>query len=177
MRQVATGHPDAFAELYDRNAGVVLGFLRRMVETRDVAEELLQETFLQAWDQAERYDGNRAAPRSWLLTMAHSRAIDWIRSSKSRERRNRRAATEGVVASQVVDRDANERLVDRERSQKVRQALDGLPEEQRAAIELAFFGGMTHTQVAEALHAPLGTVKSRILLGFKKLRTLLGGLR
>lgn len=177
MRQVATGNPDAFAELYDRNAGVVLGFLRRMVDTRGVAEELLQDTFLQAWDQSERYDGDRGAPRSWILTMAHSRAIDWIRSSQSRRKRNRRAATEGVVASQVVDRDASERLADRERTQQIRDALDGIPEEQRAAIELAFFGGLTHTQVAEALDAPLGTVKSRILLGFEKLRSALGGLQ
>lgn len=173
MERVAQGSTDAFAALYDRHSGIVLGLLTRMLGADGTAEEVLQETFLQAWEQASRYDGSKADPRGWLLMMARSRALDRIRSRSSRENRDQKATEEGVLARTITQPRAPDRLADEERSRRIQAALENLPPEQRSAIELAFFEGMTHTEVAETLQAPLGTVKSRILLGMRKLRPLL----
>ena len=173
VERVACGDSASFAELYDRHAGIVLGLLTRMLGRDGTAEEVLQETFLQAWEQASRYDEARATPRGWLLVIARSRALDRIRSRTSRQQRDRRATDEDLLLSGSVGAEGPARLEEEERSLRIRAALDELPSEQRRAIELAFFDGLTHNEVATALGAPLGTVKSRILLGMRKLRTVL----
>ena len=170
ISRVADGDTGSFATLYDRHSGVVLGLLTRMLGRDGSAEEVLQETFLQAWDRVEEYDPGRAAPRSWLLMIARSRAVDRIRSRGSRKDRNRKATEEGVLSETVADPVAPERLEQRNRSREIRSALEALPPEQREPIELAFFEGLTHREIAEDLGTPLGTIKSRILLGMKKLR-------
>lgn len=177
MRRVASGSSEAFATLYDRHAGLVLGLLTRMLGRDGAAEEVLQETFLQAWEQAARYDTAKAAPKGWLLMMARSRALDRIRSRSSRRSRDLKATEEGLFANPTVDPEASARIAEDERSRQIRSALGELPDEQRRAIELAFFDGLTHTEVAETLETPLGTVKSRILLGMRKLRTTLAPYR
>jgi len=169
LGRTARGDRDAFADLFDRHSPQVLGLLVRMLGRRAEAEELLQEVFLQAWRDAERYRPEAASPRGWLLMIARSRAIDRLRSQLARERREASAVREEPAEAAVAPA-GPERLERRERRSRVLAALGALPAEQRAAIEHAFFQGLTHREIAERLGQPLGTVKSRILLGMRKLR-------
>ncbi len=169
MGRVASGDRGAFSALFERHAPLVLGVLTQMLKRRDEAEEILQEAFLQAWDRAPSYDPNRATPRGWLLLIARSRAIDRIRSRTSRSRREEAVSTEDAWRTEVPPVGTSE-LEASERAATVRSALTGLPADQRRCIELAFFEGLSHSQIAAALDQPLGTVKSRILLGMRKLR-------
>jgi RNA polymerase sigma-70 factor (ECF subfamily) len=176
MRRLAGGDREAMAALFDRHASGVLGLLLRMTGQRAEAEELLQEVFFQAWQEAGRYRPEVSAPRSWLLMLARSRALDRLRSAGARRRREVEAARQARLDGHPVEAPRGyERLQQEERRRRVAAALGALPEEQRSAIELAFFEGLTHRQVAERLEAPLGTVKSRILLGMRKLRERLAG--
>lgn len=168
LGRVQGGDREAFAALFDRHAPVVLGLLVRILGSRPEAEEVLQEVFLQAWRQAARYDPGRSTPRGWLLVLARSRALDVVRSRESRRRRE----AETSVAPEVAPV-GTEELEERERRSQVSSALGLLPSEQRRCIELAFFEGLTHTQIADRLDAPLGTIKSRIHLGMNKLRQVL----
>lgn len=173
MGRMAAGDDVAFAELFDRHSSVVLGVLARMVGDRAEAEEVLQDTFLQVWRQAGRFVPERGSPRSWLLMLARSRAIDRLRSREARRRREETAWREaGSGAGEDAAHGAS-RLEADERSSRVRHELACLPSEQRAAIELAFFEGLTHSAIAERLDAPLGTIKSRLSLGMSKLRRAL----
>lgn len=172
LGRVARGDPAAFATLFDRHSSAVLGLLVRMLGRRPEAEELLQDVFLQVWREAGRYRPEAASPRGWLLMMARSRALDRIRSRAARERREATVERDRPPAAAVAP-GGPERLERRERRARVTAALANLPAEQRQAIEHAFFDGLTHREVAERLGQPLGTVKSRILLGMKKLRETL----
>jgi RNA polymerase sigma-70 factor (ECF subfamily) len=166
--QTAAGDRDAFARLYDRHAALVLGLLTRMLADRGTAEEILQETFLQVWQQARRFRPELGRPRAWILMMARSRALDRLRSQGARARREDAVYRE---SSAVAAEPAGPAVLESsERRRSVRAALETLPAEQRQALELAFFEGLTHTQIAARLETPLGTVKSRILLGMGKLR-------
>lgn len=171
LSRIAAGDGDALTELFDRHSPVVLGLLVRIVGGRAEAEEVLQEVFLQAWMQADRYDEERATPRGWLLMLARSRALDRLRRREAQRRREDEAAEEGAGAAVIPMGTA--RLEAAERRGRIGAALGILSPEQRHCIELAFFEGLTHTQIAERLQAPLGTVKSRILLGMNKLRQAL----
>ncbi|HVR96698.1 MAG TPA: sigma-70 family RNA polymerase sigma factor [Thermoanaerobaculia bacterium] len=171
MSRVAHGDGEAFARLFDLHAPVVLGLLYRILGSRGEAEEVLQEVFLQTWTQSARYDGDRSSPRAWVLMLARSRAFDRLRRRDSARRRDEEAGAEARLMA--VPPVGTERLEARERSERVSSALGLLSPEQRRCIELAFFEGLTHTQIAERLEAPLGTVKSRILLGMNKLRQAL----
>ena len=172
MGRVAGGDREAFAALFDRHSPVVLGMLVRMMRRHDVAEEILQEAFLQAWERAATYRPERATPKGWLLLMARSRALDRIRSATARGRREKAVYANETLASVATPR-GTERLEAEERSGLLGQALAVLPAEQRKCIELAFLEGLTHRQVAERTGEPLGTVKSRIALGMNKLRQAL----
>ena len=171
LGRVAAGDGEAFAELFDRQSPLVLGALIRVLRSRAEAEEVLQEVFLQVWRDARRYVPERASPRGWLLMLARSRALDRLRSRQSREQREEAVAGGGggAVAAPV----GSARLEAEDRRRQVQAALGGLPDEQRRCIELAFFDGLTHTEIATRLAAPLGTVKSRVLLGMRKLRQAL----
>lgn len=171
MRRIGAGDGGALAEVFDLHSPVVLGLLVRILGHRGEAEETLQEVFLQVWAQAERYDSERSSPRGWILMMARSRALDRIRRRESSRRREEEVA--GEDARRGVRPVGTERLEAVERQSRIASALRGLSPEQRHCIELAFFEGLTHTQIAERLKAPLGTVKSRILLGMNKLRQAL----
>jgi RNA polymerase sigma-70 factor (ECF subfamily) len=162
----------AFARLFELHAPVTLGLLDRVIGRRGEAEEVLQEVFLQVWMQADRYDGARSTPRGWILMLARSRALDRLRRRDSARRREE-AAGEEAAAGVAVPPVGTERLERSERQSQVSSALGQLSPDQRRCIELAFFEGLTHTQIAERLEAPLGTVKSRILLGMNKLRQAL----
>ena len=172
MGRVAGGDREAFAAIFDRHSPIVLGMLLRMLRRHDLAEEILQEAFLQAWKQAESYRPERASPKGWLLLLARSRALDRIRSATARGRREQAVYADELLPSTESPR-GTRRLEEKERSGQLSQALEVLPAEQRKCIELAFFEGLTHRQVAERTGEPLGTVKSRIALGMNKLRQAL----
>lgn len=176
IRRVADGDGDGFQELFRRHASTTLGLLVKVLKRRDEAEEVLQDVFLEVWNRAGRYDASRASVRGWILLRARSRAIDRIRSRKARAEREREAHASQVRREGLdVQPVGTSRLEREERSRKVDSALDRLPEPQRQALEMAFFGGLTQAQIAERVGAPLGTIKSRVLLGMKKLRQTLEG--
>lgn len=167
LLEVAAGNQRAFAEFYDRHAPRVLGLLVRTLRHRVDAEDVLQETFWQVWRSAAQYDPRRATPEVWLFLLARSRSLDFLRQ--------RRRATAGATApSTAPASDPLQIVVRDETGQRVREAMGRLPEEQRSALCLAFYGGWTHEQVAAHQSIPLGTAKTRIWLGMKRLRTLLG---
>lgn len=171
MQRVRAGDREAFALLFDLHSGAVLGLLVRMLRTRSEAEEVVQDVFLHAWRRAEDFDGRRASPRGWLLMLARSRALDRIRSRRSRRRREERVATERPGSGNpAVAAVGSTRLERAERHESLGSALADLPPEQRTAIELAYFEGLTMSQIADRTGAPVGTVKSRVLLGLRKLR-------
>jgi RNA polymerase sigma-70 factor (ECF subfamily) len=165
MWAVAAGDREAFAALYDRHAPAVFGLLRTMLRGPGEAEDVLQEAFLQAWRQADRYDSARSTPLGWLVMMARSRALDVLRRRPP------------ILTSDPPDRpvvsDVDSRLERDESAAAAIRALGQLADDQRTAIQLAFFGGLTYEQVAERLGVPTGTAKTRIRLGLMKLRKAL----
>jgi RNA polymerase sigma-70 factor (ECF subfamily) len=170
MSRVAAHDGAAFTRLFELHSSVTLGLLSRILGRRMEAEEILQEVFLQVWTQADRFDAGRSTPRGWILMLARSRALDRLRRRGASRRREEIA---GGEQDEAVAPMGTERLEVQERQRKVSSALDALSPDQRRCIELAFFEGLTHTQIAERLEAPLGTVKSRILLGMNRLRQTL----
>jgi RNA polymerase sigma-70 factor, ECF subfamily len=167
----ARGDQQAFAAFYDQTASQALGLALRILRDRALAEDVVLEAYTQVWRQADRHDPRRSNAVAWLLLVVRSRALDAVRSKGERVRRD--SSAEPLAALVDAQPDALRASELRERAQRVRCALGQLPAEQRAAIEAAFFGGLTHVEVAAVLGAPLGTVKSRIRLGLEALRTLL----
>lgn len=176
LRRVRSGDDHAFRELFARYAPVANALAHRLVRQTQLAEEIVQESFLSIWRSPERYDRSKGSVRSWLMGAVHHRAVDVVRREESQRRRAGQAATQlQVLAEDPVDELVAE--VDRPRERAlVRQALDGLPEEQRDVIAKMYFEGLTQTQIAEQTGIPLGTVKSRSLLGMRRLRGMLGDL-
>jgi RNA polymerase sigma-70 factor, ECF subfamily len=169
---VARGDERAFAEVYDRYASILLGLLLRILHSRAEAEDVLQEVFLQVWQQARSFDAARGRPFTWLVTLARSRAIDRLRAVESRGRAAQRSAEEGAPAPGAVET-ADDAVERSERGEVVRRALAELPTEQRQALLLAYVGGMSQSEIAAAEGLPLGTVKTRTRAGLKKLSELL----
>ena len=171
LKAIAGKDEKAVSQLYDRYRVVLFGLLVRILNNREEAEDVLQELFLQVWHRAGDYDPNRGRPFTWLVTLARSRAIDRLRSVASRER----VATES--AREVVE-EVSDAVADAVRSEQrgiVTSALSQLPEEQQKALVLAYFDGLTQSEIADRLGAPLGTVKTRMRAGMMKLREVLGG--
>ncbi len=171
MGRVAAGDREAFARIFDRHSPAVLGLLVRILGSRSEAEEVLQDVFLQVWRQAGRYEPGRSTPRGWMLVLARSRALDTVRSREARHRREIEVSGDGPSRESLPV--GTQSLEEAERREQVSSALGLLPPEQRRCIELAFFEGLTQSQIADRLEAPLGTVKSRIHLGINKLRQVL----
>lgn len=175
VARMAGGEDTAVAALYDRWAGVLLAVALRLTRDRADAEEVLAEVFAQAWRDAPRFDPARGSVAAWLTMMTRSRALDVLRARGRRTRIEEAAATESslpLAAGQgpgAPDRP----IEDRERRDAVRGAMADLPEPQRVAVELAYFEGMTQSQIADRLGEPLGTVKTRIRLAMEKLRDAL----
>lgn len=174
LRLVAQGEVAAYELFYDRHAQVVYSLLVRIVRERPIADELLQETFLQVWRNAERYRGSGAAA-AWLLRIARNRALDELRRQKARPQR---AEGESVQAESEFERQAEAAGQDLQRhldQRQVQQALATLPVDQRTCLELGYFDGLTHREIAEQLDLPAGTVKSRMRLALEKMERLLRG--
>jgi RNA polymerase sigma-70 factor (ECF subfamily) len=160
------------AELYDAAAPLVHGLTMRILEDASAAEEVTADAFVQVWRQASRWDPARGSPLAWLLMLARSRAIDRLRASGAR-RAEREAALEPADADVTVPTPEDDAVV-AERGRRVRSALTRLVPEQRQLIELVYFRGYSHTEIAATLGQPLGTVKTRIRLGMVRLRESLG---
>jgi len=167
---------EAFRRLFDRHAPTANALALRIVRRAHLAEEIVQEVFFAVWRSPEGYDPGRGSVRSWLMGMVHHRAVDAVRREEAHRRRADSAAadTRDAEASDHAD-EIVEEIARPEARRVVRAALDGLPAEQRHVIELMYFGGLTQTQVADRTGLPLGTVKSRTLLGMRRLRAELGG--
>jgi RNA polymerase sigma-70 factor (ECF subfamily) len=170
IRNSARGDQSALGELYDATSRLVFGLVLRIVGDRASAEEVLLDVYTQAWRQAAHYDEARGAPLAWLMTIARSRAIDRIRSSKHDQQKDPLDAV-----AEISDREPSpeQATVDSERRQLVRAALETLPAEQREVLELAYYSGLSHSEIASRLGQPLGTVKTRTRLAMIKLRDML----
>ena len=161
------GDAGAFAGLYDRHSRVAYSLAYRMMGERQAAEDLTQEAFLEVWRAAGSYRAERGSVRTWILSIVHNRAIDQLRSTASRRRTQDRV--QAAAATSQPSEAFAETWRNSQRAQ-VREALKVLPVEQLKVLELAYFSGYTHTEIAELLDLPLGTVKGRMRLGLKKIR-------
>jgi RNA polymerase sigma-70 factor (ECF subfamily) len=172
VRQILERRPEALAELYDRHAPGLLALARRILAGSSDAEEVLQEVFLHVWNNAGRYDAARSSVSTWLVLITRSRGIDRLRSRKVVERVHEAAHQEDPSADHASP-EGLESVFIRERRQRVKSELDRLPPEQRQVLEMAFYEGLSQTEIAERAGLPLGTVKTRTLLAMKKLRSAL----
>ena len=166
LRRIAAQEREALAEFYDQVAGVLFSTACRILGDTHEAEEVIQDVFVQIWDKAGTFDPNVGLALSWALGIARNRAIDRLRA---RQRKARLMTELAEFAAAEVSAEAQGDLAAEEVA-AVRRAVGGLPLEQRQAIEMAFFGGLTHLEIAEQLNQPLGTVKARIRRGMLKLR-------
>ncbi len=172
LARMARGDETALAELYDRHARLIFSLALRILQNRADAEDIVQEVFSQVWTQAQRYQSERGAVAAWMLTMTRSRAIDRLRSRRARPDAVGETAAIHTVADTSPAQDLQ--LLSNEAVESVRKALDELPDAQRTALELAYYEGLTHAEVAERLSEPLGTVKTRIRQAVIRLRECLG---
>jgi len=171
LRRIASGDGGAAAGLYDRHSRALYSLILRIVGDEAEAEDVLQEVFAQAFRQASRYDTSRGAVAAWLLMMARSRAIDRLRARRTRfEGRTGEVTLEEMPDAQPSVASV---MLNDEQTRSVQRALGELPLMQRIAIELAYYEGLSHSEIAERLEQPLGTVKTRIRLGLLKLRDVL----
>lgn len=168
---VAIGRFDeaALSTLYDRHGGAIFALARRLLNNRTLAEEVTQEIFLRLWNRPERFDPDRGTLRAFLLADTHGRSIDLLRSEAARRERETK---EGRLAPAPVS-DLESEVLSNVRAEQVRNALASLSDDERKAIELAYFGGYTYREVATHLGEPEGTIKSRIRTGMKRLRSQL----
>ncbi len=171
LSRIATGDQAAFAQFYDRLAPRVLGLIVRLLRDHSQSEEVTQEVFLEVWQTATRYDASRGGAVTWLLTMAHRRAVDRIRSAQSSRDRDTR---EGIRDFRTEYDSVAESVEIRVEHDRVKQAMSRLTELQRQAVALAYYGGYSHSEVAAMLSIPIGTVKTRLRDGLIRLRDELG---
>jgi RNA polymerase sigma-70 factor (ECF subfamily) len=172
IRRMAAGDREAFGSFYDRYASLVYPLIMRIVRDRSDAADVLQDVFWEAWKGAASYDPGRGTPEAWMITRARARAIDRIRAVRRRGETFVVPVDEKLAAApDVAGGDAAERAADRD---VVQGALSQLTLAQREVIELAYYAGLTQTEIAERLQQPLGTVKTRIRLGLERLREVVG---
>ncbi len=173
MEQLIRREPGALERLYDRHARAVYSLVLRIAQQAATAEEIVQDVFLQLWRNAHRYQASRGPLEPWLFTLARNRALDHLRLKREKQRRREETLE---LPPAAVTAPNPEHLMDRQqRAERVRALMYSLPEAQRRAIELAFFEGMTHSEIAATLREPLGTVKSWIRTGLLRLREALEG--
>lgn len=161
----------ALAELYRRHGGAVHALARRVLRSDGPADDVTQDVFVDLWERPERFDPSRGSVRTFLLVSAHGRAIDALRADAARSRREERTARETATSGYDLERQVWDLAV----AEQVKEAVDVLPDGERAAIELAYFGGHTYREVATLLGEPEGTIKSRIRSGLRRLRGDLAG--
>jgi RNA polymerase sigma-70 factor (ECF subfamily) len=173
MERVAGNDADAFEVVLERHSDAAFSLAYRICGRRSLAEDIAQEAFLSVWRSGARYDRARGSVRTWTLGIVHNRAVDALRRSGVHDRR--RASDEGIEETLEAPERTDVQALDRAVSHEIRGALGELPAEQRRVIELAYFGGFTHLEIASMLGTPVGTVKGRMRLGLNKLRGHLQG--
>jgi RNA polymerase sigma-70 factor (ECF subfamily) len=171
VRRMAGGDASALAALYDRYARAVYSLSTRILADRDEAQDVAQEVFAQAWAQAGRYEAGRARVLTWLLVMTRARSIDRLRARRGRPHP---AADPAHMEIQDPNQGQEAEVITTQQVNRLRAALADLADAQRTAIELAYFEGMSHSEIAERLQQPLGTIKTRIRSGLQRLRTAMG---
>jgi RNA polymerase sigma-70 factor (ECF subfamily) len=171
LEKVAGGDKRAFAALYDQISPRVFGLIRRILRDQAQSEEVTQEVFLEIWQTATRFDPNKGGASTWILTMAHRRAVDRVRSSQSSRDRDTRI---GIRDYNPDYDNVAETIEVRIEHERVEKAMTRLTELQRQAVSLAYYGGYSHSEVAEMLSVPIGTVKTRLRDGMIRLRDELG---
>ncbi len=174
LRRIAGGDRSAFSDFYDQYSGLLFSIAIKVLNDPKEAEDVLQEVFMQIWNKADAYDPLLGKPASWAVTLTRNKAIDRIRASQRRSK----LLEQATVEANVVPEDspsAHETLHGRENAEKIRSVVAALPADQRRAIELAFFSGLTQDEIAKTLQEPLGTIKARIRRGMLKLREKLEG--
>jgi RNA polymerase sigma-70 factor, ECF subfamily len=172
MSLVRDGEPRAFEVIFDRHSSAAFSLAYRMCGRRAMAEDVVQEAFLSLWRSGARYDRRRGSVRNWVLGVVHNRAIDAFRRGVVREGRD--VSDEGIAERLPADEQTDMEVARRDEARHIQGALDELPAEQRKVVELAYFGGFSHTQIAEMLQLPAGTVKGRMRLALTKMRIALG---
>lgn len=172
VRRVVNGDEDAFRQLFRRYGPMANGLALRVARQAFMAEEIVQEAFLVLWRNSSSYREDRGSVRSWLMSTVHHRAVDAVRREEAQRRRG-----QGIERVDLIEHDVGQAVVDEadavEQRTRVRTALQEIPEEQRHVLELMYFQGKTQSSIADELSLPLGTVKSRTLLGMRRLRAML----
>ena len=168
MQLVKQGDPEAFETLYDRHGAPAFSLAYRIVGTRSAAEDATQDAFLSIWRSRVRYSPERGSVRTWILGIVHNRTIDALRRNLVHDKR--RASAEGIEEREEARELTDVEALRRDEARTVRAALEKLPEPQVRVIELAYYGGFTHTEIATMLEEPVGTVKGRMRLGLQKLQ-------
>jgi RNA polymerase sigma-70 factor (ECF subfamily) len=173
LHRVAQGDRRGFEELYDRFSGVLFSTAYRVLNNQEATEDVLQDVFIQIWEKAPLYESSRGKPMTWAVTMTRNKAIDRLRSTVRRNRLQDDVQREAETFEQFDDRNSFEAAAAGDTSKLVREAIQKLSQDQREAIELAFFSSLTQAEIAERLNEPLGTVKARIRRGMMKLKEML----
>jgi RNA polymerase sigma-70 factor (ECF subfamily) len=175
MRRVREGDRGAVDDLYDRFRRPAFALARRVLSDDTLAEDVLQDVFLAIWKDPGAFDGARGSVASWLLAMVHHKAVDAVRREESHRRRQTRAEDDLRLTEPTARGDVEDEAAERVESQRIRAALQALPAAQREALTLAYYGGYTQREVAALTDTPLGTVKTRMLAGMRRLKESLGG--
>jgi RNA polymerase sigma-70 factor, ECF subfamily len=175
LQRTGQGDRHSFAQLYDRFSGVLFSTAYRVLNDQHAAEDVLQDVFVQIWDKAPLYDSARGKPLTWAVTLTRNKAIDRLRSVQRRTRAQDELERQTSIFTKWEGKTSADEVDASEKSRMVRSAVMQLSDEQRQAIEMAFFSGMTQAEIAEKLEEPLGTVKARIRRGMMKLKDLITG--
>lgn len=173
VEEVAAGSAEALGRLYDRHAPAAYGLARRIVTQPEMAEEVVQDVFAQVWRDARRYTQDRASVAGWIVMLTRTRAIDHLRARRARPDLGQGVPAEAVPGLSSLARDPEQTAVSTEEAALVRTALETLPEPQRALVDLAYYEGLTHSEIAERTGVPLGTVKTRLRTAMMALRASL----
>jgi RNA polymerase sigma-70 factor, ECF subfamily len=170
LAAIAGGSTDALERLYDRFASTVYGLARRILAQPDLAEEVVQDVFAQVWRDARRYDEARASVAGWIVLLTRTRAIDRLRARRARPDQDRGLEPTAVAPIAAPERSPEQVAISSEDARSVRAALDGLPDEQRSLVDLAYYEGLTHSEIAARTGVPLGTIKTRLRAAMTTLR-------
>jgi RNA polymerase sigma-70 factor (ECF subfamily) len=173
MQLVRESDPAAFAVVYERHSSVAFSLAFRMCGKQGLAEDVVQEAFLSLWRSGSRYDRTRGSVRTWVLGIVHNRAIDALRRGIVQDRG--KISDEGIEEHLEAPERTEVEVGRREEAREIRAALEGLPADQSRVIELAYYGGFTHSEIASMLDTPVGTIKGRMRLGLQKMRSQLPG--